>query len=190
LPAQLPAGLVPWNRAMTLTKSTAAVVVHLDALHNLATWLARDSVEAYALVRATCQQAIRMLPQPHAGTNPRVGLLTIMWGVYRQSHPLSADGAHEIAVEHVAADKRMLFHTLSKADLDAGLRQLPEAMRAALVLTDMEGYPLEDVGAIFGWSKPTTQVALSKARQLLDSILQARLATTTVSPEPEAKNSP
>ncbi|RPJ23573.1 MAG: RNA polymerase sigma factor [Planctomycetaceae bacterium] len=175
---------------MTLTKLTAAVVVHLDALHNLATWLARDSAEAYALVRATCQQAIGMIPQPHAGTNPRVGLLTIMWGLYRTGHPLSPDGANEIAVEPVAADKRMLLHTLSRADLDAGLRQLPEALRAALILSDMEGYPLEDVAVIFGWSKPTTQVALSKARQLLDSILQVRLATTTVSPESEAKNSP
>jgi DNA-directed RNA polymerase specialized sigma24 family protein len=175
---------------MTLTKLTAAIVAHLDALHNLATWLARDSAEAYALVRSTCQQAIHMMPEPHAGTNLRVGLLTIMWGLYRQGHTLSTDGANEAVMEHVAADKRLLFHTLSRADLDTGLRQLPEVLRAALILSDMEGYPLEDVAAIIGLSKPKTQGALSKARQLLDGILQARLATTTVSPESEAKNSP
>jgi DNA-directed RNA polymerase specialized sigma24 family protein len=175
---------------MTQTKFTAAIVVHLDALHNLAAWLARDSADAYALVQATCRQALRMIPQQPTGTSLRVGLLTIMWGLYRQDHPLSPDGANEIAVEHVATDKRMLFHTLSRADLDAALRQLPEALRAALILTDMEGYPLEDVAAIVGWSKPTTQIALSKARQLLDGVLQARLAATTVSAESEAKNSP
>jgi DNA-directed RNA polymerase specialized sigma24 family protein len=189
LPTQLPAELVPWNRAMTQTEFTAAIVVHLDALHNLAAWLAHDSADAYALVQATCRQAFRMIPQQRSGTNLRVGLLTIMWGLYRQDHTLSADGSNEIAVEHVATDKRMLFYTLSKADLDAGLRQLPEALRSALILTDMEGYPLQDVAAIFGWSKPRTQVVLSKARQLLHRFLQARLAATAVAPEPKTKDS-
>jgi DNA-directed RNA polymerase specialized sigma24 family protein len=175
---------------MTQTEFTAAIVDHLDALHNLAAWLARDSADAYALVQATCRQALRMIPQQRSGTNLRVGLLTIMWGLYRQDHTLSADGSNEIAGKHVATDKRMLFHTLSRADIDAGLRQLPEALRAALILTDKEGCPLEDVAAIFGWSKPRTQVVLSKARQLLDSFLQARLAATAVSPESGAKDSP
>jgi DNA-directed RNA polymerase specialized sigma24 family protein len=175
---------------MTQTELAAAIVVHLDALHNLAAWLARDSADASALVQATCRQALRTIPQHLSGTNLRVELLTIMWGLHRQAHTPSSDGLGEIAVEHVATDKRMLFHTLCRADLDAGLRQLPEALRAALILTDMEGYPLEDLATIFGWSKPRTQVVLSTARQLLDSFLQARLAATVVSPAPEVKDSP
>ena len=98
-----------------------------------------------------------------------------MWRLYRQDHRLSGDGLSDIAVEHVATDKRVLYHTLSRADLDAGLRQLPEALRAALILTTMEGYSLEDLTAIFGWSKPQTQIVLATARQLLDRFLQARL---------------
>jgi DNA-directed RNA polymerase specialized sigma24 family protein len=175
---------------MTQTELTAAIALHLDALHNLAAWLARDSAAASALVQSTCRRALRMLPQQRIGTNLGVGLLTIMWGLYHQDHPPSVDGSNDIAVEHVATDKRMLFHTLSKADLDAGLWQLPEVLRAALILTEMERYPLEDVAAIFGWSKPRTQVVLSKARQLLNSFLQARLASSAASPTPEAKDSP
>jgi DNA-directed RNA polymerase specialized sigma24 family protein len=175
---------------MTQTALTAAIVLHLDALHNLAAWLARDSAAAAALVQATCRQALRIIPQQRPGTNLGVGLLTIMWGLYRQDHPSSADGSDDVAVEHVATDKRMLLHTLSRADLEAGLRQLPEALRAALILTEMEGYPLEDVAAIFGWSKPGAQVVLSNARQLLDSFLQARLTATAASPAPKAKDSP
>jgi DNA-directed RNA polymerase specialized sigma24 family protein len=175
---------------MTQTELTAAIVLHLDALHNLAAWLARDAAAASALVQSTCRQALRTIPQQRTGTNLGVGLLTIMWGLYRQDHPPSVDGSNEITVEHVATDKRMLFHTLSKADLDAGLRQLPEALRAALVLSEMEGYALEDVAVIFGWSKPRAQVVLSKARQLLDRFLQARLASTAASPTPEAKDAP
>jgi DNA-directed RNA polymerase specialized sigma24 family protein len=175
---------------MTQTELTTAIVIHLDTLHNLAAWLVHDSADAYALVQATCRQAMQRIPQPLTGTNLRVGLLTIMWGLYRQDHPSTTDAPDLKAVKHVAAAKRMLFQTLAKADLDAGLRQLPEALRAPLILTDMEGYPLEDVAAIFGWSKPRTQVALSTARQLLDCFLQVHLSVTPASPAPEVKDSP
>jgi DNA-directed RNA polymerase specialized sigma24 family protein len=175
---------------MTETEFAAAILVHLDALHNLAAWLARDSAAASALVQATCRQAMRMIPQERSGIHLRVGLLTIMWGLYRQDHMRSGDGLSDIAVGHVATDKRVLYHTLSRAELDAGLRQLPEALRAALILADMEGYPLEDLTAIFGWSKPRTQIALATARQLLDRFLQARFTSIGVSPEPEVKDTP
>ena len=174
---------------MTQMELTAAIVVHLDALHNLAAWLARDAAEAYALVQATCRQALRMTPRQRSGTNLRVELLTILWGIYGQHHDPSADGLDEKVAESVATNKRTLFYALSGTDLDAGLRQLPGALRAALILADMEGYPLEEVAAVLGWSKQRTQVVLSKARQLLDSFLQARLAATAVSPAPEAKDS-
>jgi DNA-directed RNA polymerase specialized sigma24 family protein len=175
---------------MTQTELAAAIVVHLDALHNLAAWLARDSAAASALVQATCQQALRAIPQELSGTHLRVRLVTIMWRLYRQDHRLSGDGLSDIAVERVATDKRVLYHTLSRADLDAGLRQLPEALRAALILTAMEGYSLEDLTDIFGWSKPRTQIVLATARQLLDRFLQARLTSIVVSPAPEVKDAP
>jgi DNA-directed RNA polymerase specialized sigma24 family protein len=186
---QLPAELALWNLVMTQTELTAAIVMHLDALHNLAAWLARDAVDAQALVQATYRQALRMIPRQPPGTNLRVGLLIIMWGVYRQHHGLSTDGFDETAAEQATADKRMLFHTLSRADLDAGLRQLPETLRAALILTDMEGYPVEEVAEVFGWSKQKAYVTLSSARQSLGSFLQARLAATGVLPAPKAKDS-
>jgi DNA-directed RNA polymerase specialized sigma24 family protein len=174
---------------MTQTELSAAIALHLDALHNLAAWLARDATEAPALVQATCRQALRMIPRQRSGTNLRVELLTILWGLYGQHDDSSADGLYEKVAEPVVTNKRPLFYTLSRTELDAGLRQLPEALRAALILTDMEGYALEEVATVLGWSKQRTQVVLSKARQLLDSFLQARLASTTASPAPEAKDS-
>ena len=175
---------------MTPTEFTAAILVHLDTLHNLAAWLSHDSAATNALVRATCQQALRGIPQPLSGTNLRVGLLSIMWGLYRQDHPPTADELDPKTVKRVSFDKRMLFHTLAKTDLDASLRQLPEAPRAALILTDIEGYPLEDVAAIFGWSKSRTQEVLSNARQLLDCFLQGRLSVATTSPAPDTEDAP
>lgn len=178
-----------WEPVMTQTELTAAIVSHLDTLHNLAAWLARNAVDAQALVQATCHQALRMIPRPLPGTNLRVGLLTIMWGVYRQHHGWHTDGLDDKLAIQATADKRMLFHTLSRMDLDAGLRELPEALRSALILTDVEGCPLDEVAEVFGWSKPQAQAALAKARQLLDGFLQARLTTPTVLPTPEEKDS-
>ncbi len=173
---------------MTQTELAAAIVLHLDALHNLAAWLARDSVAASALVQATCRQALRAIPPELSGVHLRVGLVTIMWRLYRQDHGLSGDGLSDITVEHVVTDKRVLYHTLSRADLDAGLRQLPEALRAALILTTIEGYSLEDLSAIFDWSKPQTQIVLATARQLLDRFLHARLTSAGASPAPQVKD--
>jgi DNA-directed RNA polymerase specialized sigma24 family protein len=190
VPTWLPAELVPWNRAMTQTELAAAIVVYLDALYNLAAWLARDSAAASALVQATCRQALRAIPQDLSGAHPRVGLVTILWRLYREDHRLSGDGLSDRALEQIASDKRVLYHTLSRADLDAGLRQLPEALRAALILTTMEGYSLEDLTTIFGWSKPRAQLVLAAARQLLDRSLQANLTSVRVPPAPEVKDVP
>jgi DNA-directed RNA polymerase specialized sigma24 family protein len=175
---------------MTQTELAAALVLHLDALHNLAAWLARDSAAACALVEATCRQALRARPQELSGAHLQVGLVTIMWRLYSQDHRLSGDGLSDTPVEHVATDTRVLYHTLSRADLDAGLRQLPETLRAALILTAVEGYGLEDLATIFGWSKPRTQSVLTTARQLLDRVLRARLTSTEVSPAPQIKDVP
>ena len=175
---------------MTQTELAAAIVIHLDALHNLAAWLARDPAAASALVQATCRQALRMLPQALSQTHLRVELFTILWGLYRQDYMGSGDGLGNVAMAHLAADKPVLYHTLSRPDLDAGLRELPEALRAALILADMEGYPLEDLTAIFGWSKPKTQIVLTNARHLLKWFLQARLKSIGLSPAPEVKDTP
>jgi DNA-directed RNA polymerase specialized sigma24 family protein len=113
-----------------------------------------------------------------------------MWDLYRQDYLASADGLSSIMAEQVVTDKRALFYTLPTADLNAGLRQLPEALRAVLILSDMEAYAIDELATIFGWSKPSTQVVLSTARQLLDSFLQARLAATIVLPAPEVNDSP
>jgi DNA-directed RNA polymerase specialized sigma24 family protein len=111
-----------------------------------------------------------------------------MWGVYRQHHGLSADVFDGLVAQPVAAEKRMLLHTLSRTDVDVGLRQLPEMLRAAIVLTEMEGCPVEEVAEVSGWSTQKTHLALSTARQLLESFLRARLAASAVLPAPKEKD--
>jgi DNA-directed RNA polymerase specialized sigma24 family protein len=174
---------------MTQTELAAALVNHFDALYNLATWLACDVAGAQALVQMTCRQALQMVPQQLPGTTARVGLLTLMWGIYCQRHGVLAAGGDSQALEPPKPVKRTLLHTLSRTDLDAGLRQLPETLRAALVLADLEGCRGEEVAEVFGWSQPQTFAVLARARQLLESILQVRLAATAGLPTSGEKDS-
>jgi DNA-directed RNA polymerase specialized sigma24 family protein len=159
----------------------------LDGLYNLATWLAGDAADAQALVRATLRQALQRRPRDPAGATLPVRLFATMWDVYRRQHGVTAHAAGAEATEAIAMERRSLLRTLSKADLDAGLRQLPAALRATLILTDMEGCPLEEVALILGCSKLEAHAALVRARHLLHHVLQARLAATVAWPAPEAE---
>lgn len=174
---------------MNRTELEAAIVVHLDVLYNLAAWLAPDAREAQDLVHATCRQALRMVPQTLSGIQLRVGLLTILWQRHCQHRAISTDGLGEDRLEPARPERRNLFCTLSKTDLDAGLRFLPDPLRAALILTEMEGCSVGEVAEIMRWSQPQVRSALVRARHLMDHFLQVRVASSLAFPAPEAQDS-
>ena len=174
---------------MNHTERTATILVHLDALHNFAMWLARDATEAHALAQATVRRALHMMLEPVPGTKPGIRLLTIMWETYCQQHAMHPDGAGPNPAGQVPAEKRGLLRTLSRVELDAALRQLPEALRATVLLSDMEGYASEEVAEILGWTRDRVHAALMHARRLLSDVLQARLTSTQVWPATEGEDS-
>lgn len=186
---QLPAELGPYSMTMNQSELEAAIVVHLDVLYNMAAWLAHDAVEAQELVHTTCRQALQVTPQTLSRARLRIGLLTILWQMHCQHRRISPDGLGEDRTEPANPERRHLFYTLSKADLDAGLRFLPDPLRVALILTDIEGCAAGEVAEIMSWSEPQVQSALGQARHLLDHFLQLRLASSLVLPAPEAQDS-
>jgi hypothetical protein len=148
---------------------TTAALTHLDTLYNLAVWLEREPAAAALLAHETYRRALDTLPRNFPGTKLRVRLFTLLWEIYRQRHPLHADVP-------AASFKR------------EEMRQLPPALRAALILVDMEGYPLGEVAEIFGWPKDQIQGALSQARRTLHHLLEVRLAATLLSPPPAVED--
>lgn len=162
---------------------------YLDTLYNLAVWLVGKPEEASALVQDTYRRALHTGSQQFSGTKLRVQLLTIMWDLHRQHRDPHADPPQlsnregqrdEPTVPHGKATrhKRSVLHTLPKGDLDVGLRQLPEDLRAVLILADMEGCSLAEVAEIFACSAEQAQATLSQARQSLHGFLQARVASS------------
>jgi DNA-directed RNA polymerase specialized sigma24 family protein len=130
-----------------------------------------------------------MVPQALSGRQLRVELLTILWQMHCQRYAISVDGLGEDRLEPASPDRRHLFCTLTKADLDAGLRSLPDPLRAALILTEMEGSTPGEVAQILRWSPSQVQAGLVRARHLMARFLQARIASSLVLPTPEAQDS-
>lgn len=174
---------------MNHTERTATILVHLDALYNLAMWLTYDATDAQALVRATLRQALDLALESIPGTKLRVRLLTIMWESYCRHHATPADGAGPIPLGQVPSGKRSLLRTLSRVDLDAAVRQLPPTLRATLILSDMEGHSCQEVAVILGWTRDQVQTGLVQARRQLSDGLQARLTSTPAWPAAEDEDS-
>lgn len=186
---------------MNRAELAAATLVYMDTLYNLATWLVDDPADASALLQETYRRALDTLPRDLSGTKLRVRLLTMMWGIYRQRRAPKTDGFSKGIEERgrsgnptaptpphePALGMRGMLHTFSRGDLDAALRRLPEELRAAIILADLEGYPLVEVAEVLSWSGQQVQGMLSQARQLLHSFLQERLASTPLPLPPEAE---
>ena len=87
------------------------------------------------------------------------------------------DGTHDPADLSVAADRR-------KRVLDA-LDTLPPAQRAALVLVDMEGYPVQEVADMLGCAEGTVKSRCFRGRARLAELLGDLDPTAT---EPDEGN--
>jgi RNA polymerase sigma-70 factor (ECF subfamily) len=90
-----------------------------------------------------------------------------------------------------ALDPADLSVRRERADLvHAALRLLPDEQRAAVVLVDMEGYPVAEVAAILDCAVGTVKSRCSRARarlavvlaELLDADPESRLTPTTGNP--------
>src|SRR3954447_25927734 len=76
---------------------------------------------------------------------------------------VTGDGTHDPADLSVAAERR-------RRVLDA-LETLPPAQRAALVLVDMEGYPVQEVAQMLGCAEGTVKSRCSRGRVRLAELL-------------------
>jgi RNA polymerase sigma-70 factor (ECF subfamily) len=66
-----------------------------------------------------------------------------------------------------------------RIDLERAIARLPDGYRSVLVLHDVEGWPHEDIGSLFGISPGTSKSQLHRARRALRAWL---------APEPETEN--
>jgi RNA polymerase sigma-70 factor (ECF subfamily) len=162
----------------------AEALSHLDALYNLARWLARDPVEAEDLVQETYLRAVRAAHQFQLGTNLRAWLFQILRNTFFTQYKQKRRGPETLDPEvldglphtsgTVGVDSRMAgpLDGTAGLDLTAALNRLPEEYRSVVLLADLEDFSMGEIAAILECPVGTVKSRLFRARGILRQLLR------------------
>jgi RNA polymerase sigma-70 factor (ECF subfamily) len=148
------------------------VLPHLDAAHNLARWLVRDSDHAEDVVQEACLRAFRYFGTFRGG-NPRAWLLSIVrttafrWLQKNRAQQFAAEFNEEL---HSAGCESLSPETvlLQRADtqlLEQAMDRLPDRLREVLVLRELEGLSYKEIAEVVGMPMGTVMSTLFRARE-------------------------
>lgn len=158
---------------------------HLDALYNLARWLARDPVEAEDLVQETYLRALRAGQQFHPGTNLRAWLFQILRNAFYTQYRRNQREPEAVEPEELEWAAHVSGAGLEKGtglagsadgaaglDLTSALDRLPEEYRSVVLLADVEDFTMGEIAEIMGCPVGTVKSRLFRARGILKNLLR------------------
>lgn len=148
-------------------------LAHLDALYGFALRLTRRPQDADDLVQETYLRAFRFAHRFEPGTHLRAWLFQILRNTFltfyrRAAHeravldPNPAEGADEAGDAEAPA-----VSVATALDLERALADTPEEFRSVLLLADLEGLALAEIGEVMGIPLGTVKSRLFRARRLL-----------------------
>jgi RNA polymerase sigma-70 factor (ECF subfamily) len=151
-------------------------LAHLGPLYNFALYLTRRPPDAEDLVQETYLRAYRFAHRFEAGTHLRAWLFQILRNTFltfyrRQSRELAVldkevvDGPEEVWNADLPAVPAAAAGTA--VDLDRAIRELPEEFRTVLLLADLEGFTLVEIGQVMDTPVGTVKSRLFRARRLV-----------------------
>jgi len=146
---------------------------HLEALHNLAAYLTRNGSEAEDLVQETYVRALRFSHRFQPGTHLRAWLFQILRNTFltfyrRETHqPMLLDKDLEDGLEEAPAGEAPDPAVVTTLDLERALGELPEDFRSVLLLADLEGLALLEIGQIMDIPIGTVKSRLFRARRMV-----------------------
>jgi RNA polymerase sigma-70 factor (ECF subfamily) len=151
-------------------------LAHLAPLYNFALYLTRRPPDAEDLVQETYLRAFRFAHRFEPGTHLRAWLFQILRNTFltfyrRASRELAVldkegvDGPEEARDADASATPAAAAGT--SVDLGRAIRQLPEEFRTVLLLADLEGFTLGEIGDIMDTPVGTVKSRLFRARRLL-----------------------
>jgi RNA polymerase sigma-70 factor (ECF subfamily) len=164
------------------SKFESAVLEQLDAAHNLARWLMRNDEDAQDVVQESCMKALRSFDS-YRGGDFRAWFLTIVrntsftWlrknrNVQALADEQSLEVGAEIAADCEVYDPQMIAMRAGDADLvRRAIDALPDGLREAVVLREMEGLSYKEIGKITGVPIGTVMSRLSRGRMQLQAAL-------------------
>jgi RNA polymerase sigma-70 factor (ECF subfamily) len=161
----------------------AAVQENVDALYRGALRMTGKAPEAEDLVQETFLRAYRFRHQFQPGTNFKAWLFKIQTNIYRSRYrkqwnaPQSLDDTEEFYLyQHLGPDTanpsgedpaaEALDH-LGVEEVRKAIEDLPSAYRAAVLLTDVEGFSYKETAEILEVPVGTVMSRLHRGRQRL-----------------------
>ncbi len=165
------------------------VEAHLNGLFGTALRLTRNRATAEDLLQETFLRAWRSFHTFRPGTNGRAWLYRILMNAYIDQYR-KASREPEI-VDHDDVDEFYLYskvqesdeyrragnpeeaflQTLMDADVKTALESLPETFRAAVILSDIEGFSYKEIAEILGIPIGTVMSRLHRGRRQLQVAL-------------------
>ena len=147
---------------------------HLDALYGFALSLTRNQPDADDLVQETYLRAFRFAHRFEPGTHLRAWLFQILRNTFLTFY---RRGSRELAIldkDDTSAEGNDRWDPEAPAvpvaatvDIERALGELPEEFRTALLLSDLEGFPLDEIAEIMGTPVGTVKSRIFRARRLL-----------------------
>jgi RNA polymerase sigma-70 factor (ECF subfamily) len=158
------------------------ILPHLDAAHNLARWLVRDTDEAEDVAQEACLRAFRYF-DTFRGGNARAWLLAIVrttafgWLQKNRSQQLATEFNEEI---HDAGGEAVTPETLllQRADTDVikqAMNHLPVRLREVLILRELEGLSYKEIAEVIGVPIGTVMSTLFRARERFRQVASDRV---------------
>jgi RNA polymerase sigma-70 factor, ECF subfamily len=158
-------------------------LAHLDALFTTALHLTRNRDHANDLCQETMLRAYRSFYEFQPGTDCRSWLLTILYNVFRSGYSrqrrreqISATtGESDTTLENQsnrAATKgsnpeALLFEDSLNHDVENALQSLPEELKTALLLVDVNELSYEQAARAMAVPIGTVRARLSRARTMM-----------------------
>jgi RNA polymerase sigma-70 factor, ECF subfamily len=166
----------------------ATVLVHLDALYNLALRMTREPFSAEDLVQDTMVRAYRFFGRYKRDSNCRAWLFAIMKNAYINRYRKTAREAHTVSLDAIEEHSgSSLLATLPAktrspeaatddgrlaAVLRGALDALPADFRMAAVLAIVEECSYKEIAAIMSCPIGTVMSRVHRARQMLQAALR------------------
>jgi RNA polymerase sigma-70 factor, ECF subfamily len=182
-------GRVQYQEFATLAAS------YLTELYNAARRMTGESQEAEDLVQETYARALQTWRQLNDPARCRAWLYRIMRNLFvdtyrrRRARPeLAVDESdsamdNESLSEWLANPEPDVFRRLSAAELRQALTVLPEELRTALVLCDVEGFTYPEIAEVMECPIGTIRSRIARARQKLLTKLREQTEAPTLGRE-------
>ena len=148
------------------------ILPHLDAAHNFARWLLRNSDDAEDVAQEACLRAFRYFGTFRGG-NARAWLLQIVrttafsWLQKNRGRQLETEFDEEIhrSESEDLTSEAVLLQRANTQLVDQAMRQLPDRLREVLVLRELEGLSYKEIADVVRIPMGTVMSTLSRARE-------------------------